>query len=105
MCGVLFFYSKNLRLRYSVFNEALNLMKHRGPDGSQVVARDGTDSSRLLEIACKEQIEFQSDLFVGHNRLAIFDLSERGRQPFTSPDGSKFLSYNGEFYNFKEYIT
>ncbi len=103
MCGVLFFYSKKFRLQSSVFSEALGLMTHRGPDSSQVMTRDEADRNRLVKVLSKEQINLESDLFVGHNRLAIFDPSDRGLQPFLTRNGSKFLSYNGEFYNFREY--
>lgn len=42
------------------------------------------------------------DLFLGHRRLAIIDLSPRGHQPMTNKDRSLWLVFNGEIYNFKE---
>lgn len=57
-------------------------LHHRGPDGAGV------------EVLPDERGVF------AHTRLAIIDLSERGRQPFVSEDGRVVLSFNGEIYNF-----
>lgn len=55
---------------------------HRGPDGSSVYA--GTSFT------------------LGHNRLAIIDVSARSNQPMVSHDGRYVIVFNGEIYNFKE---
>ena len=39
---------------------------------------------------------------LGHRRLAIIDLSDAGRQPMLSEDGSVGLVFNGCIYNFME---
>src|SRR5262249_54849164 len=39
---------------------------------------------------------------LAHRRLSIIDLSEAGRQPLSNEDGSVWISYNGEIYNFQE---
>ncbi len=39
---------------------------------------------------------------LGHNRLAILDLSSDSNQPFSSLDGRYHLVFNGEIYNFLE---
>jgi asparagine synthase (glutamine-hydrolysing) len=57
-------------------------MSHRGPD-SQGVQSLG---------ACQ----------LVNARLAIIDLSERGRQPMSSADGNLWITYNGETYNAAE---
>ena len=50
--------------------------RHRGPDGSVVLSDTGVT--------------------MGHNRLAIIDLSLASSQPMKSPDGRFMLTDNGE---------
>src|SRR4051812_36357450 len=57
-------------------------LARRGPDG------EGTESWG----AC----------VLGHRRLAIFDLSEAGRQPMLSVDSRVGVTFNGAVYNFRE---
>lgn len=59
-------------------------MASRGPDGAGIwQSQDGC-------------------VVLGHRRLAIIDLSERGAQPMASPDGSRVVTFNGEIYNYRE---
>jgi len=55
---------------------------HRGPDQSGTYADDSVS--------------------LGHRRLSVIDLSERGRQPMSNEDGSIWVTYNGEIYNFDD---
>ncbi|MDX2039794.1 MAG: asparagine synthase (glutamine-hydrolyzing) [Acidobacteriota bacterium] len=41
-------------------------------------------------------------LALGHRRLSIIDLSPSGRQPMGNEDGSTWISFNGEIYNYRE---
>lgn len=60
----------------------LKVLEHRGPDGEGVIIR--------------------GKAALGHRRLKIIDLSEAGRQPMSNEDGSIWIVYNGEIYNFRE---
>lgn len=57
-------------------------LKHRGPDGRGVWIAPGVS--------------------LGHRRLSIVDLSERGAQPMHSADSRYVITFNGEIYNYKE---
>lgn len=59
------------------------LQEHRGPDGSDF----WTDEKETIGLS--------------HQRLAIIDLTDQGRQPMASDSGS-VLVFNGEIYNYSE---
>lgn len=58
--------------------------RHRGPDAEGVYV----DPSGCAAL--------------GHNRLSIIDLSPAGRQPMTNAEGSLWIAFNGEVYNYRE---
>lgn len=55
---------------------------HRGPDDKGFLVSPG--------------------ISLGHNRLAILDLSEKGHQPMWSHDRTRVIVFNGEIYNYRE---
>lgn len=66
----------------SLIKDMNNVLSYRGPD----------DSGIFLD----------SDISLGHNRLSIIDLSKAGHQPMSNKNGTLWIIYNGEIYNFKE---
>ncbi len=60
---------------------------HRGPDDSGVWERRFPDGSYIG---------------LGSRRLAILDLSPQGHMPMSNEDGSVWITYNGEVYNFAD---
>jgi asparagine synthase (glutamine-hydrolysing) len=71
----------------STLARMIQVQAHRGPDDS------GTWEKR-----------FPDDSYIGlaSRRLAILDLSESGHMPMSNEDGSIWITYNGEIYNFQE---
>jgi asparagine synthase (glutamine-hydrolysing) len=57
-------------------------MRHRGPDDSGIVE--------------------SGNVRLGMSRLSIIDLSPNAHQPMCNPEGTIWIVYNGETYNFKE---
>lgn len=94
MCGILQVLSRHHPVPRPRFEEALSLMKHRGPDHTGIRYHDESvltrDGGRVSAAS-------------GHQRLSILDLCERSHQPFRR-DG-RCLVFNGEIYNFRELRT
>lgn len=84
MCGILGHFKKEEAIDSSIFNQMLNTLAHRGPDGEGIYI--SKDQKKAL----------------GHRRLSFLDLSENGRQPLSNPKGNIWLTFNGEIYNYKE---
>ncbi len=83
MCGIAGYIGTE-KIDESDILRTLKLMKNRGPDNQDYIfIKDGTNNIYLL-----------------NSRLSIIDLDDRSNQPFM--DDNKFLTYNGEIYNFVE---
>jgi asparagine synthase (glutamine-hydrolysing) len=64
-------------------SRCVDSMAHRGPD----------DAGDFLDR--------DSQVFLGHRRLAILDLSKAGWQPMALDGASIYITFNGEIYNFQ----
>lgn len=73
MCGIVG------GINISPSEQLLDSIAHRGPD-----------DRGLYEY---------NNVFLGHTRLSILDLSEAGHQPMFSEDGDIVIIFNGEIYN------
>jgi asparagine synthase (glutamine-hydrolysing) len=67
-----------------------NALAHRGPDG---------DGFHRTEIGTIAGGDLRPGAALGHRRLAIIDLPH-GQQPLSNEDGSVWVVFNGEIYNF-----
>ena len=63
------------------------VQSHRGPNDSGIWEHRAPDHSYVA---------------LGSRRLAILDLSAKGHMPMSNEDGSIWITYNGEIYNFRE---
>jgi asparagine synthase (glutamine-hydrolysing) len=68
--------------RAAVLRSMLDVQRHRGPDSETLMMREGAGFA--------------------HSRLAIIDLSASAAQPMSNADGTLWLLFNGEIYNYRE---
>mgnify|MGYP003600552499 FL=1 len=80
MCGIAGWVSWDGQSHLDEVAQMARAAVHRGPDAGGLYSRDGVT--------------------LGHRRLSILDLSERGAQPMTR--GGATITYNGEIYNYLE---
>lgn len=84
MCGIAGIY--NFRTEEPVDPETIHKMCerliHRGPDDYGVYIENAVG--------------------LGHRRLSIIDLSSKAKQPMCNEDGTVWITFNGEIYNFRE---
>lgn len=95
MCGLsAFFAATSNPALPGWIDRSIDLVAHRGPDGR----------GRVVGIAdrVEESIDGPVDWGLGHARLAILGLGDQGDQPMPSMDGSCWLVFNGEIYNYIE---
>ena len=82
MCGILGIIAPFAEDQLNeILQKMLHQQSHRGPDAQGIWIGEGAA--------------------LGHNRLSIIDLSEKGNQPMNTEDGHLHLVFNGEIYNFK----
>ena len=83
MCGIFGFFGNDSEHWASpaILEEMARSILHRGPDGGG--------------------IHTDGPLGIGMRRLSIIDL-DTGSQPLTNEDGSVWVVFNGEIYNYRE---
>ena len=79
MCGICGFYGFE---DINALKRMIKILAHRGPD----------DDGFFVD----------ENISLGHTRLSIIDLSEKGRQPMSNEEGAIWITYNGETYNFMD---
>jgi len=84
MCGIagIVYDDSERRVDRAALERMCDQIVHRGPDDRGIWESPGVG--------------------LGHQRLSIIDLSAAGHQPMSNEDGSVWVTYNGEIYNFAE---
>src|SRR5262245_10105649 len=82
MCGIAGMVSSNgSGIDIELLDRMIGLLAHRGPDGRGMYVDDSAG--------------------LAHARLSIIDLA-RGQQPMSNEDGSLWITFNGEIFNYIE---
>ncbi len=83
MCGITGYFdtTQSAETLNPKIKKMTDLILHRGPDGEGYYVKNG--------------------IALGHRRLSIIDLAA-GAQPMSNSDGTAWIIFNGEIYNFPE---
>ncbi len=102
MCGIAGIFRRQGLVEFDSYllRNMTNLLAHRGPDDSGHLLLN--TASGDFDLDSTEHCVQLCDLCLGNRRLAIIDLSSRGRQPMVSESGDSFLVFNGEIYNHED---
>src|SRR5574343_1916516 len=92
MCGIAGFFQQQPAAPATV-QAMLQALRRRGPDAEHVVGWN-TQGQRN---------DAQPEIALIHTRLAIMDPRHEADQPFSNDDGSVWICYNGEVYDWQQH--
>ena len=78
-------------IKETLINDMCGSFAYRGPDDNGIYTHSGAGQNGN-----------RVNIGLGHQRLSIIDLSSAGQQPMSNEDGTVWVTFNGEIYNFKE---
>lgn len=111
MCGIAGIVSLGEPLEASLIIKMNQSQKHRGPDDEGYLGLDLRNKNIYNLYSPESQVKEgfdisafnkQLNLFLGHRRLSIIDLSANGHQPMSYDSARLWITYNGEIFNYRE---
>lgn len=100
ICGEIDFNHKSIRPE--PIKRMCDILGHRGPDDEGMVYIRGNqcfEKGDSFELPASQN---GFEVALGHRRLSIIDLSKAAHQPMCNEDGSVWIVFNGEIYNFQD---
>lgn len=88
MCGIFGMVRYQDQVDQQQVKQLTGMLRHRGPDAEGFYH---TPPDNPISIG------------LGHRRLSIIDLSPNGHQPMSNEDGTVWIVFNGEVYNFHDH--
>jgi asparagine synthase (glutamine-hydrolysing) len=101
MCGICGEIDFSKGIKIEPIKRMCDVLVHRGPDDEGMVFFRG---NQYYEVKRSFQVVSNNEGFevgLGHRRLSIIDLSEDAHQPMSNENGTIWIVYNGEIYNFQ----
>lgn len=118
MCGIvgLWYLNQTQSVSPELIVQMTDILRHRGPNDegyllvnttkNDYINCGGTDTPPALQLPDISQVNgLGYDLALGFRRLSILDISSAGHQPMSNSDGSLWIIFNGEIYNYIELRT
>ena len=113
MCGIAgVFYRSGDKLDSDVLVRMTRTLVHRGPDEEGYFVngptstewRQGGAGAGDAPTLRGHVVRGAGNVGLGHRRLSIIDLSS-GQQPLSNEDGTVWVTFNGEIYNFQSLVA
>lgn len=104
MCGIAGILNRQgAPVDLQVLEQMTRILRHRGPDDEgHVLIEMATRTYFGVEGHAQRGAAQVYDLGLGNRRLNIIDLSAASHQPMCNEDGTVWITYNGEIYNYVE---
>ncbi len=82
MCGICgkLYHALDRKVEETLIEKMSSVLTHRGPDD--------------------EGVYIKGNVGLAHKRLSIIDITPAGHQPMSNEDGSIWIVFNGEIYNY-----
>jgi asparagine synthase (glutamine-hydrolysing) len=105
MCGIFGIVTGARPLDIELSRRQTDTLAHRGPDSGGYFWACSRSGKYFLDASPPEPRITGGenwDIFLGHRRLAVLDLSAQAGQPMSDPACRYWIVFNGEIYNFAE---
>jgi asparagine synthase (glutamine-hydrolysing) len=103
MCGICGVMAQNqCSIEAETIMKMCQVLAHRGPNDAGMLLIRGSQRVEVKGAGRPPSDLGRFDVVLGHRRLSIIDLSDFAHQPMSNEDGTVWIVFNGEIYNFQE---
>jgi asparagine synthase (glutamine-hydrolysing) len=110
MCGIAGIFNLNSSVEPLHIKTMCDILRHRGPDDEGFLAVNTAERTAMPLYGPQSQVTGErvdafgkkANLFLGHRRLSIIDVTPAGHQPMCDKNENVWIVFNGEIYNYIE---